>query len=66
MKKNIAVIAGGYSSEREVSLWTAENIMNALDKEFYTPYLILLDKDKWYLQADDKEFLVDKICYKVI
>ncbi len=65
MKKNIAVIAGGYSSEREVSLWTAENIMNALDKEFYNPYLILLDKDKWYLQADEKEFLVDKNDFSV-
>lgn len=65
MKKNIAVMAGGYSSEREVSLWTAENIMNALDKKYYNPYLILVDADRWYLQAAHKEYEIDKNDFSV-
>lgn len=60
MKKNIAVVAGGYSSERQVSLWTAENIMNALDKALYNPYLILIDEDRWYLQSAHKEYDIEK------
>lgn len=60
MKKNIAVVAGGYSSERQVSLWSAENILNALDKTRYNPYLVLIDTDKWYVQYAEKEYLIDK------
>lgn len=65
MKKNIAVVAGGYSSERKVSLWTAENIMNTLDNVNYNPYLILIDKEKWYLQSAHKEYPIDKNDFSV-
>ncbi len=65
MKKNIAVIAGGYSSERQVSLWTAENILNALDKAKYSPYLILIDTERWYLKMDNKEYPIDKNDFSV-
>ncbi|PVX52472.1 D-alanine-D-alanine ligase [Balneicella halophila] len=65
MKKNIAVVAGGYSSERQVSLWTAENIMNALDKSLYNPYLVLIDKDRWYLQAGHTEHDINKNNFSV-
>lgn len=65
MKKNIAVVAGGYSSERQVSLWSAENIMNALDKKYYNPYLILIDENRWYLQASHKEYSIDKNDFSV-
>lgn len=65
MKKNIAVVAGGYSSERQVSLWSAENIMNALDKKYYNPYLILIDENRWYLQVSHKEYSIDKNDFSV-
>lgn len=65
MKKNIAVVAGGYSAERQVSLWTAENIMNALDKAVYNPHLVLIDKDRWYLQSAHKEYTIDKNDFSV-
>ena len=40
MKRNIAVIAGGNSSEREVSLRSANTVLEHLDKELYNPYLV--------------------------
>lgn len=65
MRKNIAIVAGGYSSEREVSLWTAENIMGALDKGLYNPYLVLIDKDKWYLKSVHREYPINKDDFSV-
>lgn len=58
--KNIAVLQGGYSGESKVSLLTATNIMNALDKKRYTPYLITIDRNKWYYTTNGKEISVDK------
>lgn len=45
-KKNIAVIAGGYSGEHQISLASAETILNALDGSRYIPYLIVWSDSK--------------------
>ena len=47
MKKNIAIIAGGYSSEFEVSLRSAENLYSFFDKARYNVYQVILTKDRW-------------------
>ena len=47
MKKNIAIVAGGYSSEFEVSLRSAENLYAFIDKEKYNAYIVVLKKDAW-------------------
>jgi len=47
MKKNVAIIAGGYSSEFEVSLRSAENLYSYIDKERYNVYRVILRKDAW-------------------
>lgn len=50
MKKNVAVLYGGDSSEREVSLDTGKAIINNLDKNKYNVLEILITKDdnkKW-------------------
>lgn len=60
MKKNIAVLAGGYSSEREVSLWSADNVINALDKTKYEVFLIRIDYDEWYMELEEVKYLIDK------
>ncbi|MDR2231721.1 MAG: D-alanine--D-alanine ligase [Tannerella sp.] len=52
MKKNIAIIAGGYSSEFEVSLRSAENLYSFLDKERYNVHKVILTKDNWYVVTD--------------
>ncbi len=50
-KINIGILFGGKSAEHEVSLQSAKNIVEALDKEKYNPILIGIDKSgKWLLQ----------------
>jgi D-alanine-D-alanine ligase len=47
MKKNIAIIAGGYSSEYEVSIKSAKGIMSFIDKELYACYLVVIKENNW-------------------
>ena len=47
MKKNIAVVTGGNSSEYEISLKSAQNILNSIDKNLYNAFLIHLRGDDW-------------------
>ncbi len=46
-KPNIAVVAGGDSSEYVVSLNSAGNIMKAVDTKKFIPWLVLMQKDDW-------------------
>lgn len=60
-KKNIAVIAGGDSSEYVVSLKSAVNILDSLDVEKFTPWMIRMRFDKWMVMNGEEEIaVVDK------
>ena len=59
--KNIAIVAGGYSSEFEVSLRSAEGIRNFIDKNRYNLYIVLIRKDSWTVKMpDDSTINIDK------
>jgi D-alanine-D-alanine ligase len=61
MKKNIAIIMGGYSSEYEISLKSGNVVYESLDSDKYNLFRFHIFKSKWvYVDADDKEFPVDK------
>lgn len=60
MKKNIAVITGGYSGESVISLQSAEVVMKHVDSSRYNCYKVILSKQKWWVEYDGKEFLIDK------
>ena len=48
-KKKLGVIFGGMSTENEVSVLSAESILNNLDREKYEVYPIYIDKQgKWW------------------
>ena len=47
MKRTIAIIAGGDSSEHEVSMKSAEGIYSFIDKEKYNLYIVELTKKYW-------------------
>jgi D-alanine-D-alanine ligase len=49
MKKNIAIVAGGDSSEIVVSLKSAQGIYSFIDKEKYVPYIAIIKKGEWYV-----------------
>ncbi|MDD4216774.1 MAG: D-alanine--D-alanine ligase [Bacteroidales bacterium] len=57
--KNIAVIAGGYTSERNISLKSGNQILNNLDKNLYNSYLVEVRKDGFYCKSDNNEYKVD-------
>jgi D-alanine-D-alanine ligase len=49
MKKNIAIVAGGDSSEIVVSLKSAEGIYSFIDKDRYSLYIVIVKRDEWYV-----------------
>ena len=58
---NIALLAGGNSSEREIALQSAAQIYEALDKERYNIFLIDLYHRDWsYTHTDGTKWQVDK------
>lgn len=57
MKKTVALIFGGKSAEHEVSLRSAKNVADALDKDQFTPVLIGISKEgSWYRFPDTDIF----------
>jgi D-alanine-D-alanine ligase len=61
MKKKIKVgiIFGGKSAEHEVSLRSAKNVFEAIDKNKYEPVLIGVDKKGKWLLSDSSKFLLN-------
>ncbi|WP_027138538.1 D-alanine--D-alanine ligase [Gaetbulibacter saemankumensis] len=67
MKKNIAIIMGGYSSEYQISLKSGNVVYDTLDTSKYVPYRIHIFKEKWvYVDAENQEFPIDKNDFSVI
>ncbi|MFT7352767.1 MAG: D-alanine-D-alanine ligase [Flavobacterium sp.] len=61
MKKNIAIIMGGYSSEVHISIKSGNVVYTHLDKEKYNTFRVLILKEKWVvLDAANNEYLIDK------
>ena len=59
-KKNIAVIWGGYSSEKEVSERSAQGIYSFLNKSIYNVIKVCIDHNEWTAQFDNQSFPIDK------
>ena len=53
MKRTIAIVAGGDTSEYEVSLRSAQGIYSFLDKDKYNPYIVVLHGTDWHVQLAD-------------
>ncbi len=61
MKKKIAIIAGGDSSESGVSLKSAKGLYNFIDRSLYTPYIVIINKKQWYVKGEySQKYPVDK------
>lgn len=61
MKRTIAIIAGGDSSEYEVSMSSAKGIYSFIDKEKYNLYLVELTRQKWEaILTDGSRTPIDK------
>lgn len=52
MKPNIAVVAGGDSSEFQVSVKSGKNVFQAVDPSVFTPWLIQMQGSQWQVIED--------------
>ena len=67
MKKNIAIIMGGFSSEYKISLKSGNVVYHTLNKDLYNAYRIHIFKDKWvFVNDQNEEFFVDKNDFSVL
>jgi D-alanine-D-alanine ligase len=61
MKKNIAIVMGGYSSEVNISLNSGNVVYNHLNKEKYNSFRVHILKEKWVGLDDlNTEYCIDK------
>lgn len=60
MKKNIALVWGGYSSEAKVSAKSMSGLFSFLDHDKYNIYKLQITKQAWIVDIDSTEINVDK------
>ena len=53
MKPNIAIVAGGDTSEIVVSVRSAQGIYSFIDKERYNLYIVEIEGLRWEVQLPD-------------
>jgi D-alanine-D-alanine ligase len=56
MKRTIAIVAGGDSSELPVSLRSAEGLYSFMDKERYDLYIVELEGQRWEVKLPDGSY----------
>ncbi|MDR1505504.1 MAG: D-alanine--D-alanine ligase [Treponema sp.] len=57
-KLNVGILCGGKSAEHEVSLQSAKNVYEAIDREKYNPILIGIDKKgRWIVGSPSERFI---------
>ena len=61
MKKNIAIVMGGFSSEVNISLTSGSVVYKHLDREKFTSFRVHILKEKWVaLDDQENEYPIDK------
>jgi D-alanine-D-alanine ligase len=61
MKKNIAIVAGGDSSEVVVSLKSAAGLHSFMDKERYNLFIVTIVGKTWQIEwSDEEKITIDK------
>ncbi|MDR0824628.1 MAG: D-alanine--D-alanine ligase [Prevotella sp.] len=60
MKRNIAIVWGGYSSEMIVSAKSREGVYSFLDKEKYNIYKVKIVKEEWTVETESGTYPVNK------
>jgi D-alanine-D-alanine ligase len=65
MKKNIAIIMGGYSSEVEISIKSGNVVFESLDRTRYEPYKVHILRGKWVVIHEEQEYPINKDDFSV-
>ena len=61
--KNIAVICGGDSSEREVSVRSTLNTLLHVDRQKYNPRIVFIEGTQWYVLTADNQTVETVLCH---
>jgi len=63
--KNIAVVMGGYSSEKEISMKSGSIALQFIDKNKFNLYKVVIDINGWFLLLNNLELPIDKKDFSV-
>ena len=58
--KNIAVIEGGYSHEKIISLKSAETVFQNIDQSIYNPIKVRIDEEGWFAFYNGEQHTIDR------
>ena len=58
--KKVAVIEGGYSKEKAISIKSAKTVFDNLDRTKFDPIRVLIDENEWTAYDDDGRYSIDK------
>lgn len=58
--KNVAVIEGGYSHEKVISLLSSETVYQHLDRSKYNPVKVRIDEEGWYAYHDGQKIEMNR------
>ena len=61
-KPNIAVLAGGYSGESDISIQSATEILEHIDTSRFSPMMVIVESEEswWLVNADGRRSSIDK------
>ena len=60
MKKNIALVMGGYSGEHDISIASGRQVYGQLDHNKYNVYPIVVEREGWYWDSPSGRQPVDR------
>ena len=58
--KKVAVIEGGYSKEKAISVKSAQTVFDNLDRTKFDPVRVLVDEKDWTAYDEEGRYLIDK------
>ena len=58
--KKVAVIEGGYSKEKAISIKSAQTVFDNLDRKKFDPTRVLIDEKEWTAYDEEGRYSIDK------
>ena len=58
--KKVAVIEGGYSKEKAISIKSAKTVFDNLDRTKFSPIRVLIDENEWTAYDEEGRYTIDK------
>lgn len=64
--KTIAILEGGYSHEKVISLRSAETVFQQIDREKYAPIKVRIDEEGWFAFVDGEKIEVNRNDFSIL